>query len=375
MVIQKMKILKTIKNTFFIIFIGFNFIFSTNLYAFQPTQKTDKIVVFNRVKEPKENAFSILIPKGWRTDGGIFRVNPSAQGGPMQSIAAKLDFAVKKDRAGTVMFRWLPDMAYYDPRMSPAGQMGLIQPGSNYQGMSVHYLMSPQEYVSQIVIPYAHPNATNVQIVERRSLPKLAQKYQRRVAEYMHGMTLSYDAIIMTLTYYEGRINYKEKIVTMIENWGQMGAGIWANKETFLIRAPIKEFTQWQPIFSIVQNSVTLNMKWLQGEIKGQRTRSDIATRTHKEIQRIGRDIVKHRQETNAEIHNDMFLNLTDQEEFINPYTKQVEIGSNQWKHRWVNESGDTIYTDVKSYNPNIDANLKRSDFKKTPIRKRFPNR
>ena len=68
-----------------------------------------------------------------------------------------------------------------------------------------------------------------------------------------------------------------------------------------------------------------------------------------------------------------MFLTLTDQEEYVNPYTNDVETGSNQWSHRWVNESGDIIYTNQEDYNPNTDINLNRSDYKLTPIRKRGP--
>ena len=37
-----------------------------------------------------------------------------------RSIAAKVDFAVKRDAAGTVMIRWVPEIKYCDTRMSPA---------------------------------------------------------------------------------------------------------------------------------------------------------------------------------------------------------------------------------------------------------------
>ena len=36
-----------------------------------------------------------------------------------------------------------------------------------------------------------------------------------------------------------------------------------------------------------------------------------------------------------------------------------------------INESGDVIYTDSEEYDPNVDINLNRSNFKRTPIRKR----
>ena len=77
---------------------------------------------------------------------------------------------------------------------------------------------------------------------------------------------------------------------------------------------------------------------------------------------------------TNHEINNDMFLTLNNKEEYINPYTNEVEISTNQWKYRWVNESGDVVFTDKEDYNPNTDIYLNRGDYKRSNIRKRFPN-
>ena len=358
-----------------------HFIFINPLPAKESKQAGSRIqssgmetMVFHRVKEPRENAFSLLIPKGWQIEGGIFRVDPTAQGGPSQSIAAKLDFAVKNDQKGSVMIRWLPDVLYFDARMSPAGQMGLFPPGSNYQGMTVYPVMSAVNFMSQIVFPYAHPQAGNANIIEQKNLSGLAQKFQQRVRAMSPLLSsFSYDAAMMTLTYNEAGTSYKEKMVTVIENWGQIGAGMWGNKETFLLRTPDKQFANWEAVFSIIQNSVIIDRQWLMGELQGQIKRGQIVIETQRDIQRIDREIAEHRQKTNAEIHNDMFLTLTDQEEYVNPYTNQVEVGSNQWQYRWINESGDVIYTNKEGYNPNVDVHLNRSDYKKTPIRKRFP--
>ncbi len=104
--------------------------------------KNERTLIYQRVNEPNEGAFSLLVPKGWQIAGGIFRVNPMSQGGATQSIAANLDFTVKKDRSGSMMIRRLPDILYFDASRSPAGQMGLFPPGSNYNGMTVYPLMS-----------------------------------------------------------------------------------------------------------------------------------------------------------------------------------------------------------------------------------------
>ena len=334
-----------------------------------------KTAVFQRIAEPNEQAFTLLVPKGWQSEGGIFRIDPTAQGGPSQSIAAKLDFAVKKDRAGSVMIRWLPDVLYYDARMSPAGQMGLFPPGSNYQGMTVSPVMSARQFLQQVVFPYAHPNASEVKIVEQKSLPKIAQKFQRQTSAMMPHSTFSYDAALLSVTYRENGIRYEEKLVTVVENWGQLGAGMWGNKETFLVRTPLGRFARWEPVVSVIRNSVKLNLQWLIGEIRGQSRRTQIVADTQRKVQEIGRQIAEHRQKTNAEINNDMFLTLMEQEEYVNPYTKEIETGSNQWKHRWINENDEVIYTDNESYDPNTDVNLNRSGYKRTPIRKRFPKK
>ena len=88
-------------------------------------------------------------------------------------------------------------------------------------------------------------------------------------------------------------------------------------------------------------------------------------------MQNIDREIAAHQQKTNYEIQNDMYLTFTEQEEYINPYTNEVEIGTNQWQNRWENDLGEIIYTDDGSYNPNHDINLNVSGFKRSGIRKR----
>ena len=335
------------------------------------THRSDKpaTVVFTRVYEPREKAFSLLVPRGWQVDGGIYRVDPGMQGGAAQSIAAKLDFSVKKDAAGTVMIRWLPDVLFFDNRNMPAAAMFPV--GSNYNGMTVYPLVPAAVFLQQVAFPYAHPQVTGFRTLETHPAKKLAQGYQQRINAMMPGLGFSYDAAVVTVSYQESGVDFEEKLVGVIENMGQLGAGMWGNKGTFLIRAPAGNFKQWEPVFSIILNSVRLNPKWVAGEIQGQIQRGKIMLRTQQEVQKLEREMVKHQQKTNAEIHNDMFLTLTDQEEYINPYTHEVETGSNQWQYRWVNEQGDVIYTDREDYDPNTDINLHISGFKRTPIRKR----
>ena len=54
-------------------------------------------VLLQRIWEPNEKAFTYLLPKGWKTQGGIFNVNPLKTNGPGNTITPKLDLTAKND--------------------------------------------------------------------------------------------------------------------------------------------------------------------------------------------------------------------------------------------------------------------------------------
>ena len=196
------------------------------------TAGVPRTIIFQRYTDRSEGAFSLLIPKGWFVEGGIVRVNPVSGGGATNAIAAKINFSVKKDQAGSVMIHWLPDMIYKDMRGLPAASM--FPTGSNYMGMTVIPLMSAVQFLSQVVFPQVHPYASGAQILDQRPMPTVAQNYQQRMMMIIPNSGFTYDAGFITVAYQENGISFQEKMVAVIENWGRLGAGAWGNKETFL---------------------------------------------------------------------------------------------------------------------------------------------
>ncbi len=160
--------------------------------------------------------------------------------------------------------------------------------------------------------------------------------------------------------------------VHAIQDWGAAGAGLWTNKDTFSVRTSAGGLEKVGRVVSVILNSTRLNPRWVEGEIRGQIQRNEIALRTQQEIQRLDREIVEHRRRTNAEINNQMYHNLMRTEEYVNPLTKQVEIGSNEWNYRWVNDKGEAIYSDETNFDP---ERLGLRGFVRSPVRKRFPER
>jgi len=340
------------------------------------SQKSDKAVkpsmVFHKTSEPNEHAFTFLLPQGWTVSGGITRVDPNAGGGSGNAIEAKLymKLASADQKAG---MGWLPDTRFFDMRRYPGQNLAaaMFPDGSNYNGMIVMTLPDPATFIRMVAFPFAHPHAQGLAIKQIQPLPKLAEEYSNMSTQIMGGYRFSYQVVIATLEYTENDIQYLEKMVCAIEDYGQMGGGMWGNKETWYVRAEKPLFDSYAPVFATIGHSVKLNTEWIAREIRSQQINSNIALQTQREVARIDSEIAEHRSRTNSEINNDMYLNLTGQEDYTNPFTGETERGTNEWNYRWENDRGDIIYSDNQNYSPNDDTDIVVKGFKRSEIRKR----
>lgn len=329
-------------------------------------------MVFHRVSEPNEQAFTFLLPDTWKISGGITRVDPNTGGGSGNAIEAKLYMKLTSPDAHSEM-GWLPDTRFFDMRRYPGANLAapMFPDGSNYNGMLVMPVPNPETFIRKVAVPFAHPYAQQLKVTEVKAMPALAEEFANASALILQGYRFAYQAAIMTLEYTENNIPYLEKMVCVIEDYGQLGAGLWGNKETWYVRTMKTEFDRMSPVFATIGHSVKLNPEWIKREIRSQQVNSNIALQTQQAIAQIDKEITEHRALTNTEINNSMYLNLTGQEDYTNPFTGETERGTNEWKFRWENEQGDIIYSDNQNYDPNKDVNIKIQGFKKSPVRNR----
>ena len=152
------------------------------------------------------------------------------------------------------------------------------------------------------------------------------------------------------IVYHENGIAYKEVGSTVIENLGQMAGGMWANRDTIIMRAPYDVFDQWQPVLQHIQASLQLNPQWLAWEAANQEVLSGAflnaqqAAQAREQrmneilnyMQQIDHDMTNNRLQM-QQLQNENYLALMGHEEFVNPDTQAIETGSNAWEHRWVN--------------------------------------
>jgi len=319
-------------------------------------------VYFTRMNEPRENAFSLLVPKGWILEGGAIRILDPNIAGVNNMVDCKFDLAVRKDAQGSVMIRWLPEMMCLDQKFAWGNPEGSV-----FNNTLVRKKRSPEEFMIQVAIPYAHPSATKLNITRVNQLPGLASLYSSAMDPAVNMVTnMTYSAALIEFTFEEGNKRYSGKMVAVIEDYGTGGAGLWKNRQTMYILTPEGEMATWEPMLQVIQNSGIWNPKWVASEVNGQRQRSGLIAATQQELQKIENEINDSRRKTHEEINKDMYLTLTGQNEFTNPYTGEAEMDTDRWKYRWVNNLGDIIYSDRGEYDPNVDPALNVSGFKKS---------
>ena len=331
-------------------------------------------LLMQRTWEPNEKAFTFLLPGEWNCKGGIFNVNPLTQNGPGNSIAPKCDLLVQNDEGGTVMIRFAPSWNYADLTYSPTG-FGLFKPGQHYQGMPVKVLPTPRQFLTEL-FQAARPQATAVTIVVEDPMREMVDAVYRANQQVNQGLRQAglkpnaYDGLAMLVEYTEGGRRYREVLRTIITD-ARTSAFMWTNEHTIHFRAPVEEFEAWKPALDVICNSIELNPEWFAKVTRAMDQRGKMALDTQRYINKVANEIVENRRRTHAEIRYENYLFLSGQDEYVNPFTKKVELDTSAYRHRWMNNHGDILYSDENAYNPNEYEKRPNYEWKQTPARPR----
>jgi hypothetical protein len=146
---------------------------------------------------------------------------------------------------------------------------------------------------------------------------------------------------------------------------------MWTNEHTIQFRAPMNEFEAWKPALDVIHNSIELNPQWIAAVTRAMDQRAKMALDTQRYINKVANEIVENRRRTHAEIRYENYLFITGQDEYINPFTKKVELDTSAYRHRWMNNHGDILYTDESTYDPQEHEKRPNYEWKKTPVRPR----
>ncbi len=328
-------------------------------------------LLMNRVEEPNEKAFTVLVPQGWKTAGGIFNVNPLERNGPGNSISPKCDFSVQRDASGSIMVRWLPSWNYADLSRSPMGY-GLFQPGQQYQGMLVRPLVGPRQFLTELLLK-EHPGAQDLRIVAEDALTEVSTAFAKQAERLNQSLQqlglepMRFESLALLVEYTQAGQRYRESVRTTIAD-NRSGAFQWSNDSTLLFRAPAAEFESWKPILDSIQASLKVSPQWMAAVLRAGGERAKAALETQQYLNKVANEIVENRRKTNAEIRHEQWLLISGQEEYKNPFTGEVERDTSAYRYRWESNQGGVILSDENSFDPNRYEEYNTREWKRSEI-------
>jgi len=328
-------------------------------------------VFLQRVWEPNEKAFTVLIPKGWKISGGIFNVSPLQMNGPGNTISPKCDFTVKNDDRGSLMIRWLPTWNCADLTYSPTGY-GLFKPGQYYQGMLVKSMPNAKQFLTEI-LGKERPQASNLKLIAEDPMKEVSSAFAKQAEQVNMNLQkmgiapMRFESLAVLVEYTEGGQRFRESIRTTVAD-NRAGAFQWSNENTVMFRAPTAEFDSWKPILDMIQSSREVNPQWLAAVEKAAGQRAKAALDTQQYINKVASEIVENRRKTHAEIRHEQWLFISGQEEYKNPFTGEIERGTSTYRHRWENNQGEIFYTDENSFDPNRYEEYNTREWKRSEV-------
>jgi len=317
-------------------------------------------VVFRPFVEPRERAFTVLVPQGWQARGGLFHVDPTAMGGPANSIMPKCDLVVASPD-GAAYVHFLPSWSFADFSRNPQamGTAMLFPPGRLYAGMVVRPKPDVTTFLRQLFAE-RHPGASGVVVRHVVPLPDVVREYLRVTSP---GPMASCEAGAVILDYVEGGTKFTEAIWTVLVDT-RVAALSWGNDRTGAMRAPASRVAELRPVLDTVRLSVRLDEGWLARLAQAAGQRGATAADVMRRLQEIDAQMNAASAANRQAIQHENYLLLTQQDEYRNPFTGATEVGTSAYRRRWQTAAGALLLTDDEAYDPNQDQTMPRTTWR-----------
>jgi len=256
-------------------------------------------VRFDRVPEPNQNAFTVLVPQGWKIRGGIFDVNPLELNGTGNTRSPKCDFAVMSDDQGTMMMRWIPSWNFADFTCSPAGAQ--FQPGQWYDGMPVRPMVSARQFLWEL-LQTERTRAKGMSIDAEDAAAEITAAFCKQYEPLNRGLrqaglpTWEFETWDMRVEYTEDGQLFWEEVICTIGDY-RRGGNMWMNDYTFMLRAPAPLYATWGRVLEEVRQSAQYNPQWLAAVERAKGERARMAWETQQYANQVMAEIIAKRQQ------------------------------------------------------------------------------
>ena len=312
-------------------------------------------ILLHRQTEPGESAFTLLVPDGWKTEGGMVNLASLKNSWPGNSSSPKCDFTVKNDDQGTVMLRWMPSWNYADLSAASSSKSAQYPVGSTYQGMPVR-AWTPAEHFLTELFKKERPHAENLKVVARDFLKEATEALETRYTEKNATLrdsglpAIAINSLALLVEYDEEGVRYRECLTTTLDY--NASACKWSHAGTLFFRAPAGTFEEWKSVLDIVRRSRRDNPQWLESVEKSANRQERITLETQNHIRQTVDSVLEQRDKKRPAGEHAEWMFPTGKGLYLNPFNGGLEPGSSVFAYYWLTNKGDVLYTDDEKEAP-----------------------
>lgn len=339
--------------------------------------------------EPVE-AFRLLIPSDWNTEGGVRWV--SDLGCPTNSIQL-LFRATAPD--GVTGIEFLPNYTWAssdDPMM----QSIIQQQSQKRLGCAFGPVVGPVEYLRHTVVPQTRPNA---RVLAGEILPAATKKLQAGFAAINQQFAANGLRSMQTgevgrvrLAYMVGPRDVEEWIsasVVVTISEGLSSAGVLqgnlsatarnyqlTGQDLFVMRAPKGALDAQASLFSLIFGSIRVNPQYIAAvsqfyaniaRINAQAAadRSRIWREAQASIERTRQETYEYQQQVQNRISEQFSQAIRSVETYVDPRSNErVELSAG-YRHAWSNGKGEYILSESSNFDPRVALKEDWTEMKK----------
>jgi hypothetical protein len=279
------------------------------------TDKKDRGIFLDLYQESYQQAFHILIPRGWKAEGGM--IPSGVQWNVVDLVENNIRFRVTSPD-GKSFFGWYPRFYFQDPRIIMQNSGGVLQPraGQVLNGCWLYPYLNVAQYVHYIVFGQLSANEfQNPRIIGNVvPAPELKPWVPKMASRCGYGY-VNFECTINGTPMY-GRIysiNYEIQGI------------IWTTVGTFGWLAPKSRWQQDERVMELCLRSFRLNPRWVQKASQAARYRAEKYHQVIQKMQRIDNEITQHRNQTRSDIQEEFYKVITEQIETYDPQSGKVK--------------------------------------------------
>jgi hypothetical protein len=320
-------------------------------------------------------AFSVLLPAGWRFEGGIrWRLDNPAFPAYAACRVSTPD--------GVEAFEVFPNLPYFWTDNPMVARM--FPPGTKYFGNTVHAPVGAEQALRELVLPAYRGSVAGLEITGGGPAPELAAMVQQMQARAQPEAHIRADAARVRFRYVAGGRALEEEMYAVVQVFAYPLSPTvtnvnWWVDYVFSARAGDGRLDASAKLLQTVAFSFRVDPRWFAGY-------SDLVQylirRQIQQIRTIG-EIGRIYAQTGSEIREDQMRSweanqaVRDRmskewsqgfrgvEEYYDPFAeKAVELPSG-YDNAWVNDLGEYVVSESPSFDPNIGSNVTWRPMKK----------